>query len=91
VLRRLVIDLSELDQFKHFDAALTGLAFREEGVRPAHACGYVPLRQPCFLTGQNQLFDKSVIQSLMLRRPALAGHAGLRFFLFLHLSSVGNP
>jgi hypothetical protein len=27
----------------------------------------------------------------MLRRPALAGHAGLRFFLFLHLSSVGNP
>ncbi len=89
-MRGLVIYLSKLDQFKHFDAALTRLALREEGVRPAHAGGYLPLRQPCFLTGRNQFLDKSVIQSLMLRRPAFAGYAGLRFFLFLHLSSVGN-
>ena len=90
MLRRLVIYLSKLDQFKHFDAALTRLAFREEGVRPAHAGSYLPLCQPCLLTGRNQFLNKSVIQSLMLRRPALAGYAGLRLFLFLHLSSVGN-
>jgi hypothetical protein len=34
--------------------------------------------------------EKSIIERLMLRRPAFAGYASLRLFLFLHLSSVRN-
>ncbi len=90
MLRGLVIYFSKLDQFKHFDAALTRLAFREEGVRSTHAGSDLPLCQACLLTGRDQFFDKSVIQSLMLRRPTFAGDARLRLFLFLHLSSVCN-
>jgi hypothetical protein len=90
MLRRLVIDFSKLDQFKHFDAALTRLTFREEGVRSAHPGRDLPLRQPCFLAGRNQFLEKSIIERLMLRRPAFAGYASLRLFLFLHLSSVRN-
>jgi hypothetical protein len=90
VLRRLVIDFSKLNQFKHFDAALTRLTFREERVRPAHTRGNFALCQPCFLTGRNQLFKKSVVESLMGRRPSLARDSSLRLLLFLHLSSLGN-
>lgn len=90
MLRRLAINLSELDKLKHFEAALTRLAFREEGVRSVHARSNFPLAQPCFLAGRDQLFEKFIVKSLMLCRPALARHARLRFLLFLHLSSVGN-
>jgi hypothetical protein len=90
VLRRLVINLSKLDEFKHFEAAFAGLTFREEGMGPSHADGDLPLRQPCFLACRNQFLNELVIQSLMLRRPAFTGYACLRFFMFLHPSSVGN-
>ena len=90
VLRRLGIYLSKLDEFKHFDAALTCLAFREEGIRPFHPCGDFTLRQARFLAGRNQLFKKSVIKSLMGRRPSLARDSSLRLLRLLHLSSVGN-
>src|SRR5258708_33514084 len=88
VLRRLVIDLSKLDKFKHFDAAFARLTFREERVCSAHTDADLPRCQPGFLAGRNQFFEKSVVESLMLRRPAFAGYASLRLFLFLHLSSV---
>lgn len=90
MLRRLVIDISKPYQFKHFDAALARHAFRKEGVRPAHARGNFVLRQARFLAGGNQLFKKSVVESLMGRRPSLARDSGLRLLLLLHLSSVGN-
>jgi len=90
VLRRLVIDLSKLDQFKHFNAALARLTFREEGVRPTHAGGDFSLRQPSFFAGRDQLFKKFVIKSLMGRRSPLARDSSLRLLLLLHLSSVGN-
>lgn len=89
-LRRLLVDLSKLDEFKDFDAALAGLAFGEERVRPAHACGDFTLRQASFFTGRDQFFEKSVIKSLMGRRPPLARCTSLRPFLFLHPSSVVN-
>ena len=89
-MRRLVIDLSKLDKFKHFDAAFARLTFREERVWSAHTDTDLPRCQPCFLAGRNQFFKKSIVESLMLRRPPFAGHARLRFLLFLHLSSVGN-
>lgn len=90
VLRRLVIDLSKLDEFKYLDAAFARLAFREERVCSSHAGADLSRCQPGFLAGRNQFFKKSVVKSLMLRRPAFAGHTRLRFLLFLHLSSVGN-
>lgn len=90
VLRRLLIYLSKLDEFKYFDAALARLAFREKGMRSFHACGDFPLRQACFLTGRNQLFKKSIVESLMGRCSPLARDSSLRLLLFLHLSSVGN-
>lgn len=90
VLRRLGIYLSKLDEFKHFDTALAGLAFGEKGMRPFHPCGDFALRQARFFAGRDQLFEKSVVKSLMMRRPPLAGDSRLRLLLFLHLSSVGN-
>ncbi len=90
VLRRLRIYLSKLDKFKDFDTALARLAFREEGMRPSHACGDFALRQFCFLAGRDQLFEKSVVESLMGRRPSLTRDSSLRLLLLLHLSSVGN-
>jgi hypothetical protein len=90
VLRRLLIDLSELDQFEYFDAALTGLAFREKRMRPSHPRRDFPLRQVCLLPCHNQFFEKSVIESLVMRRPPLAGDSRLRLLLFLHLPSVVN-
>lgn len=90
MLRRLVIDLSKLDQFEHFEAAFAGLTFREEGVRSAHAGRDLPLRQPCLVTGRNQFLQKPIVQSLMMRCSPLARDARLRFLLFLHLSSLRN-
>lgn len=89
-MRRLFVDLSKLDEFKDFDAALSGLAFGEEGVRPAHLCGDFTLRQAGFLPRRDQFFEKSVVKSLIGRRPPFARYTGLRPFLFLHLSSVVN-
>jgi hypothetical protein len=89
-LRGFRIYLSELNEFKDFDAALARLAFREEGMRPFHPCGDFALRQTCFLSGRDQLFKKSIVESLMGRRPTLARDSSLRLLLFLHLSSVGN-
>ncbi len=74
--------MSELDQFKHFDTALARLAFREEGMRPLHTCGNFALRQPCFLAGRDQFFKKSVIESLMGRRPSLREIRVSGFFCF---------
>ena len=90
VLRRLVVDLSKLDQFEHFEAAFAGLTFREEGMCSSHAGRDLPLRQPCLITGRNQFLQKPIVESLMLRRSPLARDARLRFLLFLHLSSVRN-
>lgn len=90
MLRGLFIYLRKLDQFEHFEAAFAGLTFREEGMRSSHAGRDLPLRQPCLLAGRNQFFEKSIVESLMLRCPAFAGHTRLRFLLFLHPSSVGN-
>ena len=82
--------MSKLDQFKDFDAALAGLAFGEERVRPAHKCGDFALGQADFFTGRDQFFKKSVVQNLMGHGPSLAGDSRLRLFLFLHPSSVVN-
>ena len=82
--------MGKLDEFKDFDTALAGLAFREEGMCSRHTCGDFALRQARFLTGRDELFKKSVVESLMGRRPPLARDSGLRLLLFLHLSSVGN-
>jgi len=89
VLRGLVIYMSKLDEFKHFDAAFARLAFREEGVRPAHVRGDFALRQSRFFAGRDELFEKSVIESLIGRCSSLARDSCLRLLLFLHLSSVG--
>jgi hypothetical protein len=89
-LRRLVIDLSELNQFEHFDAALACLAFREKGMSPAHSRGHVPLCQSSFFTGGNQLAEKLIVKSLMMRGPSFTGHAGLGLPLLLHLPSLVN-
>lgn len=90
VLRRLVVDLSKLDQFEHFEAAFARLTFREERMRSSHPGRDLPLRQPCLVTGRNQFLQKPIVQSLMLRRSPLARDTRLRFLLFLHLSSVRN-
>ena len=90
VLRRLLIYLSKLDEFKYFDAALARLALREKGMRSFHACGDFTLRQARFLAGQDQLFKKPVVESLMGSRPPLTRDSSLRLLLLLHLSSVGN-
>ncbi len=89
-MRRLLIYLSKLDEFKHFDTALTRLAFREEGVRSPHTCGYLTLGQARFFAGRDQLFKKSVVESLMGRSSPLPRDSGIRLLLLLHLSSVGN-
>lgn len=89
-MRRLLVDLSKLDEFKDFDAALAGLAFGEEGMRPAHECGDFALGQASFFAGRGQFFKKSVVQSLMGRGPSLAGNTRLGLFPFLHPSSVVN-
>ena len=90
MLRRLVVDVSKLDEFKHFEAALTRFAFREERVGSVHTRSNFPLCQPRFLADRNQLFEKPIVKSLMLCCPSFAGDARLRFLLFLHPSSVGN-
>ena len=90
VLRRLLIYLSKLDEFKYFDAALARLALREKGMRSFHACGDFTLRQARFLAGQDQFFKKSVIESLMGRSSPLPRDSSLRLLLFLHLPSLGN-
>jgi hypothetical protein len=89
-LWRLLIDLSKLNEFKDFDTALARLAFREERVRPFHACGDFALCQTRFLAGRDEFFEESVVESLMGRRPPLARDSSLRLLLFLHPSSVGN-
>lgn len=88
MLRRLVVDLGELDEFKHFDATFARFAFREERMCSAHTGGNLSLCQPCLFASRNQLLKKAVVESLVLRRPALAGYASLRLPLFLHLFSV---
>lgn len=82
--------MSKLNEFKDFDAALAGLAFGEERVRPTHACGDFALCQAGFFTGRDQFFEKSIVESLMGRIPPFAGYTGFRLFLFLHPSSVVN-
>jgi len=89
-LRRLLVDLSKLDQFEDFDAALASLAFGEERVRPAHARGNFALRQARSLAGRDQLFKELVVESLMGSISPLARYTGLRLTLFPHLSSVVN-
>lgn len=90
VLRRLRIYLSKLNEFKDFDTALARFAFREKRMRPFHACRDFPLRQAHCFAGRDQLFDKSVVKSLMMRRPPLAGDSRLRLLLLRHPSSVVN-
>jgi hypothetical protein len=90
VLRRLLIYLSKLDEFKHFDTALARLAFREKGMRPFHPCRDFALRHARFFAGRDQLLEKSVIDSLMGRSSPLARDSSLRLLLLLHLSSLGN-
>jgi hypothetical protein len=90
VLRRLLIYLSKLDEFKYFDAALAGLALREKRMRPFHACGDFTLCQARFLAGRDQLLKKPVVESLMGRCSPLPRDSSLRLLLLLHLSSVGN-
>lgn len=82
--------MGKLDQFKDFDAALARLAFREERMRPAHARGDIALSQPGFFARYDQFLQKSVIESLMGRRPPLARDSSLRLPLLPHLSSVVN-
>lgn len=90
VLRRLLVDLRKLDEFKDLDAAFPGLTFREKGMRSAHTRRDFALRQPGLFTARDQLLKEPVVESLMLRRPSLARRAGLRLLPFLHLSSVVN-
>jgi hypothetical protein len=89
-LRRLVVNLSKLDKFKDFDTALSRLALREKGMRPTHSRGDFALGQAGFLTSRGELFEKSVVQSLMGRRSSLARNPSLRLLFFLHLPSVVN-
>lgn len=89
VLRRFLVDLSKLDEFKDLNAAFPRLTFREKGMRSAHTRRDFALRQPGRFTTRDQLLKESVVESLMLRRPPFARRAGLRL-PSLHLSSVVN-
>ena len=82
--------MSKLDEFKNLNTALPRLTFREKGMRSAHTRRDFALRQPGLFAARDQLFEESVVESLMLRRPPLARRAGFRLLPFLHLSSVVN-
>ena len=56
IINGLFIDLGQLQQFHHVDAALAGFALGKKGVRPAHQRGNFTLRQVRRLTGSDQPF-----------------------------------
>lgn len=63
VLRRLSIELCQLQKLHHVNATLTSLAFRQEGMRESHVFGNLALIQPSlFACGDQPLEDRIILR-----------------------------
>lgn len=72
VLRRLPVELCQLQKLHHVNAALPGLTFRQEGMRESHVFGNLTLIQPSFFACRNQPLEDRIVLRLKWGRSRFA-------------------